>query len=190
MRLGGILHMLLLSFTLLGVTGQASAQFSNSFEFLKAVREKDGATAQRALTATGGAIINVRDGDTGDAALHIAAKRSDAPWMGFLLQQGANPNLKDRSGNTPLIIVTNAGFNDGVQLLIALKADVNATNDSGETPLIKAVQVRRLDIVRTLLDAGARTDLTDNITGLTALEYAERDKRAGAIALLLRGKEK
>ncbi len=162
------------------------AQFSNSYELLKAVREKDGATAQRAITATGGSIINARDPDSGDTPLLIAVKRSDLSWMGFLLNAGANPNSKDGSGNSSLVISTNANFREGVSLLLSLGADINLVNDSGETALMKAVQTRQEAMVRALLDAGARTDITDSTAGLSALDYAERDKRLAHIAQMLR----
>ncbi len=179
-----IYTLVLMSFCL--AAGPAHAQFSNSYELLKAVREKDGAAAQHAITATGGSIINARDPDSGDTPLLIAVKRSDLSWMGFLLNAGANPNSKDGSGNSPLIISTNANFREGVSLLLSLGANINQANDSGETALMKAVQTRQEGMVRALLDAGARTDITDNTAGLSALDYAERDKRLSHIAQMLK----
>jgi hypothetical protein len=41
-------------------------------------------------------------------------------------------------------------------------------------------------MVRTLLDGGAKVDVTDSVTGLTALEHAQRDRRSGQIAQMLR----
>lgn len=166
------------------------AQFSNSYELLKAVREKDGAAAQHAITATGGSIINARDPDSGDTSLLIAVKRSDLSWMGFLLGAGANPNSKDGAGNSPLIISTNANFREGVTLLLSQGADINQVNDSGETALMKAVQTRQEGMVRALLDAGARVDITDSTAGLSALDYAERDKRLAHIAQVLKDASK
>ena len=173
---------------LLGVSMAApvTAQFSNGYEFLKAVADKDVMKAQRALSATGNSIINARNPDTGDTALHIAAKRADAPWMKFLLDAGANPEARDGSGDTALIQAVVRNCRDCVITLIAYRADVNNNNEAGETPLIKAVQLRNNLLVRTLLESGARVDLADSVTGLTALEHAERDRRSSQIAQLLR----
>jgi uncharacterized protein len=162
------------------------AQFSNSYTFLKAVRESDINKAQTSLSATSGSIINAKDPDTGDTALHIAAKRTDAPWMRYLMDNGANPQARDGTGDTAMTIAAARGHRDGLVVLIAYRADINAQNENGETPLIKAVQSRQEQIVRQLLEAGARTDISDNVTGYTALEHAERDKRAVRIIVMLK----
>lgn len=167
----------------------AAAQFSNSYVFLKAVREADINKAASSLAATSGSIVNARDPDTGDTALHIAAKRSDAAWMRYLLDNGANPQARDGSGETAMTIAAARGHRDGLLILLAYRADINATNENGETPLIKAVQTRQEPIVRQLLEAGARTDITDNVTGYTAMEHAERDKRAVRIVAMLKAAE-
>jgi ankyrin repeat protein len=49
-----------------------------------------------------------------------------------------------------------------VEELIALKVEVNATNDIGWTPLHFAACKRYLDLVRVLLNNGAKVDAQDN----------------------------
>jgi uncharacterized protein len=181
----GLLAVLLMAVAV-SAASPAHAQFSKSYEFLKAVRDRDMFKARMALSEGGGTIINARDGDTGETALHIAVNRSDAQWMRFLMDLGANPDSKDGNGNTPLIICANRGFREGLNLLLAYRANVNAVNDAGETALIKAVQSRQPDVVDTLIKRGARVDITDNITGLSAIDYAERDRRSGRILSLLK----
>jgi uncharacterized protein len=169
---------------LLCAASPALAQFSNSYEFLKAVQEKDLQKAYKSLSATGN--INTRNADTGDTALHIATKRADPQWIRFLLAAGANPDSRDGAGDTPLVQSVVRGCRDCVLLLLDNRADPNGTNEAGETPLIKAVQLRNTLMVRTLLEGGARVDVADSVTGLTALEHAERDRRASQIAQTLR----
>ena len=60
------------------------------------MRDKDVLKAKSLIDKPGSTIINARDGDTGETALMIAIRRRDTPWMGFLLQNGADPNLRDR----------------------------------------------------------------------------------------------
>ena len=96
------------------------------------------------------------------------------------------PNAEDRSGSTPLILAAELGFVDGVELLLARKADPNLRNRQGETALIKAVQLRDTSTARVLLAAGANPDLSDSIAGYSAREYAEQDRRAGAILRLIK----
>lgn len=159
---------------------------SDSFRFFKAVREKDGAAATTLMSQPGSTLINQRDYDSGDYALHVVTRRRDTPWMSLLLGRGANVDARDKVGNTALILAAELGFADGVQLLLARKANANAINNQGETPLIKAVQARDTNSARLLLAAGANPDQSDNITGRSAREYAERDRRAGTIVRLFK----
>jgi ankyrin repeat protein len=45
--------------------------------------------------------------------------RRDTTWMGFLLAKGADPNIRDNKGDTPLVVAANLGFVEGVDALIA-----------------------------------------------------------------------
>lgn len=169
----------------LALAAPVSAQFSDGYNFLKAVREKDVLKAKGLIDKPGSTIINARDGDSGETALMIAIKRRDTPWMGFLLQNGADPNLRDREGNSPLVVAAMNAFPDGVRVLIASKATVDAPNSRGETPLIKAVHMKDAASVQLLLAAGADPDRTDNLAGMSARDYSARDVRQGPIAKLL-----
>lgn len=157
------------------------AQFSDSFNFIKAVKEADGAKATEFLNRPGSVIVNTRDGSTGETALHIVTARRDSLWLGFLLQRGANPDTRDGRGNTALLIATQLGWADGIQTLLSRRAGVDVTNSSGETPLIRAVQNRDIASVRLLLAAGANPNKPDNAAGLSAKDYATRDPRSSAI---------
>ena len=169
----------------LGMSGPATAQFSDGYNFLKAVRDKDVLKAKSLIDKPGSTIVNARDLTSGETALMIAIKRRDTPWMGFLLQNGADPNLKDAEGNTPLLVAAMNGFSDGVRVMLASRAQVDGTNGKGETALIKAVHMRDAASVQLLLQAGADPDRTDNLAGMSARDYAERDIRSGPIAKAL-----
>ena len=62
----------------------AAQSFSEGFTFLKAVRERDGATAERILANPSTTALNVRDSSTGEAALHILVRGRDSAWLGFM----------------------------------------------------------------------------------------------------------
>ncbi len=167
---------------LLLVASPATAQFSDSYNFLKAVRDKDGdKVTQFVQGAAGSTLINTKDYTSGDGALHIVVKRRDDLWLRFLLGKGANPNIRDRTGNTPLILASRLGFSEGIDALVSFKADVNLANDNGETPLIIAVQARDLTCVRLLLASGADPSRSDHVAGLSARDYAARDNRSAAV---------
>jgi ankyrin repeat protein len=164
----------------------AAAQFSDAYNFVKAVKDKDGAKATELLNKPGSStLVNAKDGETGDAAIHITVRRADAPWMALVLRAGGNPNLRDGQGNTPIMIATQIRWVDGMRLLLDFGVQVNAQNRLGETALLKAVQARDLDSVKLLLEGRANPDIADN-SGLSARAVAERDPRATQIARLFK----
>jgi ankyrin repeat protein len=167
----------------LGAAMPAQAQFSASFKFLDAVRKADGATAEEALNKPGSTIINTRDSTTGETALHIVVKRRDKTWLAYLLQHGADPNVRDRAGVAPIQIAVGLGFAEGVELLLQYRADVSQANDAGETPLITATHRRDLQMVRLLLGGGADPSRPDN-SGRTAMDYAKQDGQDQILATL------
>lgn len=175
------LFLALLGILALSIPATAHAQFSESYNFLKAIKDRDGEEATKFLNRPGTVIVNTRDRSTGETALHIVVARRDATWLAFLLQKGANPNIRDKSGTTPLMLATQLRFVDGARLLLAKKADVNQPNNQGETALIRAVQLRDAELVRVLLQKGADPDRVDTLAGLSARDYATRDRRSAAI---------
>ena len=150
----------------------AGAQFySEGYEFLKAVKDRDGDAVTAALNEPGSIVVNARDITSGETGLHIVVQRRDTLWIRFLTQHGANPNIADKNGVTPLVLAANMGFFDGVEALIKAGARVDVSNSAGETPLISAVHRRDTALVRLLLANGANPDRNDN-SGRSARDYA------------------
>ncbi len=172
------------------VATAAQAQFSDSYNFLKAVKERKGDEAEKFLADPGSVIINTRDSTTGQTALHLVVERRDTTWLGYLLQKGANPNLADKKGITPLMLATQLNFVEGIDWLVQKKAQIDQVNKSGETALILAVQLRSTDAVRALLKAGASPDKKDNRAGYSARDYAKQDGRASAILAIIENADK
>jgi uncharacterized protein len=71
--------------------------------------------------------------------LSIAAQDSDPRSAQMLLDAGADCNIKDLAGNTPLIYAA-PGARDTAALLIQRGADVNARGYNGATALLRAVE--------------------------------------------------
>lgn len=159
----------------------AQAQFSEGYNFLKAVKDRDGDKATQLIQKPGSTLVNSRDYSTGETALHIVVARRDLTWLGFLLAKGANPNIADNGGNTPLMVATQLRFVEGVRYLLGNGAAVDKPNDNGETPLIRAVQLRDLGLVRLLVAQGANADKRDAIAGMSARDYAIRDGRTAGL---------
>lgn len=180
-------YRLALSTALLLAASPLAAQISGSasYQFLEAVRNAKGDEVINILSKPGSRIINTRDPSTGEGALHIVTKRGDSKYLKYLLQQGADPNLRDGKGNTALILAVQLGQDSLVPILTDGKANVNLGNSSGETPLIMAVHRRNLELMRALIDAGADPDQTDIIAGKSARDYAREDNREPALAKYL-----
>lgn len=155
----------------------AQAQFSDNYNFLKAVKDADGQKVTDLIQKPGSTVINSRDVTSGDTALHLVVARRDNTWLTFLLAKGANPNLTDNNGNTPLMDAVQARFEEGVRSLLSFNAQVDKANGSGETPLIRAVQLRDVELIRLLVAQGANPDKRDTIAGMSARDYAARDSR-------------
>jgi ankyrin repeat protein len=176
-----------LAAALLGVAVPASAQIggSDSYKFLQAIRDAKGDDVMQFLNKPGTTIINTRDYTNGETALHIVVKRDDMTYVRFLLAKGADPNIKDDKGTTPLLLAATAGETEMIQALVTGGANVNLGNSSGETPLIRAVQNRDLPTARILLAAGADPDQPDLLAGKSARDYATDDARSPAMAKLM-----
>lgn len=155
------------------VQAPANAQLqSEGYQFLEAVKDRDGDTATDMLNQPGTQVINTRDITTGETGLHVVTARRDVLWIRFLLQRGANPNIRSNDGLTPLQLATRLGFVEGVEELLKGGAQVNVSDSQGETPLIAAVHQRNVELIRRLLAEGADPDRNDN-SGRSARDYME-----------------
>ena len=165
----------------------AIAQFSQSpgYKFLQAIRDAKNDDVIAILSKPGQTIVNTRDFNTGEGAIHIVVKRGDIAYLNFLIASQADVNLRDNKGETAMLIAAANGRSDILEILKKAGGNVNLANNSGETPLIRAVQHRDLATVRTLLGEVADADQTDNVAGMSARDYAHQDTRSPAIAKLI-----
>ena len=174
---------LALTVSLIAAPAAAQSQLGAD-NFVGAVRDRDGNKAMDLLGSKGMVALNMRD-DKGDTGLIVAISRSDDEWTGFLLGQGADPNLAARNGDTPLIAAARVGYLEGAADLLRRGVKVDVANRMGETPLIVAVQARQVAIVKLLLSIGADPDKTDSAQGYSARDYAKRDNRGGEMLRLI-----
>jgi ankyrin repeat protein len=176
-----------LALALAGLGAPLAAQginASNGEEFLKAVSEGDANKAIPLAEEPGSRVVNYK-GYKGDTALHIVTRKRELSWVGFLLKNGADPNVPDAKGDTPLIIAAAMGFDPAVEYMLAMGAKVDLPNRQGETALNVATQQRQLRAVELLLRAGANPDKTDHAAGLSARDYAKRDTRNPGLLKLI-----
>jgi ankyrin repeat protein len=181
-----------MALALAGVPAVAAAQgnmtYSDSYTFLKAVKDRDGAKVMALVGEAGSVVINTRDRTSGEGGLHYMVRARDLSWLAFLLGKGARPDLQSNRGDTPLTLAAQIGWLEGAEQLLARRASVDLANGRGETPLILATQRRDLAMVRLLLGRRADPKRTDNVAGMSALDYARQDPRAAAVLKLLEAK--
>jgi len=189
---GGIVRKLTIGSAIalgLAVAAPLAAQtYSDGYKFLQAVEKQDITKVNELLAEPGTTVINSRDLSSGRSALHITVARRDKTWLSFLLGKGANPNIADIHRVTPLMLASQNGFVDGIELLIARGARVDEPTETGETPLILAVHRHDTAMIRVLLAAGADPERTDN-SGRSAREYAQLDRNSMVLAEFTRHDE-
>jgi ankyrin repeat protein len=113
----------------------------------------------------------------GRTPLHNASSTFDRFKVAtVLLDEGANPNATDTYGCTSLHLAADYDSDLTVaELLLRRGARVNIRNIDGMTPLHLAVIDGRKAMVAVLLAYGADVNQKDDLKGLTALEWAERE---------------
>lgn len=117
----------------------------------------------------------------GDTALHVAAAAYRREIARKLIDGGANVRARNRRGAEPLHYAADGGpgspsWNPKAQaatidVLIAAGADPDAIDNSGVTPLHRAVRTRCTGAVRALLEGGADVD-RKNKSGSTPMGLA------------------
>ena len=158
------------------VAGGFGANHSDGEAFIEAIEKGDNNAAIPLIEQPGSGVAKYRN-YKGDTALHVAVRKRELDWVGYLLKKGADPNAGDADGDTALIIASRIGFEEAADWMVKLGAKVDAPNRRGETALIIAVQQRQPRIVELLMKAGANPDKSDHAAGLSARDYAKRDSR-------------
>ncbi|TLD39357.1 putative ankyrin repeat domain containing protein [Venturia nashicola] len=125
------------------------ASIANSSAMLShAIQQRDRSTAERLLDF---------GAEVGDANLLVrACLNGDVEIVRLLLLFGADPNLSDKKGYTPLYAAAKTSFLEVVELLIKYGADPNmSAGPDEESPLVTAVQKRNFELEHLLLMFGA-----------------------------------
>jgi ankyrin repeat protein len=103
--------------------------------------------------------------------LHDLIMKKQLKTAKLLIEKGADVNMVNRHGVSPLFLTAQNDLADFAQLLIESGADVNIRNDFSITPLIEAAKNNAIQVAELLLDNGADPSVVDN-DGCTALDYA------------------
>jgi uncharacterized protein len=122
-------------------------------------------------------------------ALLDAAFVCDLIQARTLLAAGADPNVRDEDGRTPLFSAVLGASIGLVGLLLESGADVNARDSQGFTPLHYCAQEDLLEMTRLLISRGADVNAQDEdgSSVLWRAVFSERNRRDVALALLAAG---
>jgi len=88
-----------------------------------------------------------------------ATQKANCSQMLAALEEGANPNVRDPNGRTPLHFMSGVGLAPGAALLIHFGAQVDALDNGGLTPLHMAAGYANAQTLRVLVTAGADTTI-------------------------------
>jgi ankyrin repeat protein len=103
-----------------------------------------------------------------------------------LIKAGADVNVINKYGVTPLFMAAQNGHLEIVILLLKAGADVNIANkESGISPLWIASQQGHSEIIRMLLKAGADVNVTQKASGITPLWMAAQNGHSRIVWLML-----
>ncbi len=123
-----------------------------------------------------------------ESPLMLASLKGLLPVVLKLIERGADVN---KPGWAPLHYAATKGHLEVMDVLLKNHAYIDAASPNGSTPLMMAAMYGTPSAVKLLLEAGADPSLK-NVQGLTAIDFAQRDKRldsAEIIAAFVRGQQ-
>lgn len=118
------------------------------------------------------------------SSLQWAIHKGHTSVIKLLLEKGANTEVKDYLGQTPLSSAAFEGWEDVIKLLLERGANIEARDYLDQTPLFNAALRGYEGSIRLLLEKGADIDAKDD-QGQTPLSRAALQGRESVVKLLL-----
>ena len=131
-----------------------------------------------------GADVNVTSGGNNATALHLAAQYGHLPHLEFLLENGADPNIRDARGLTPLMLAILHRQTGPVRPLLDGGANPNIGDNDGFAPIYRAMEGKMDEAVRTLAEGGSRPELLNIRAGQKGYGLAHRAAGSGDVSRL------
>ena len=154
---------LLLTSVWIGILGNVAVQAAESDKPTKSLLDaaREGDLEQMRRHVARGSKLDAPDAYGMYTPLKCVVEGRNMEGVQILLDAGANPNVKDRDGMTPLMVACNAGQKEIAEALLAKGAEVNAKDNYDRTALHSAINAARHEMVVLLVNAGADVNATD-----------------------------
>lgn len=129
---------------------------------------------------------------TGKAAvdpndLLIAVSNSQSEKVAALLSMGADPNVVDAHGQTPLYITAHTGDVRSARLLIAAGANIAGNTKNGTpSPLYEAAGSGNMEVAQFLISKAAKVNARHMVYGDTPLHRAAEEGHLDMVKFLLK----
>lgn len=129
--------------------------------------------------------VNGKDSNyDGITPLFLAVEQGNLEIAQTLLNYGAKVNARDKSKQTPMMMLDDDAAPELVEALIGAGATVNVKDNEGDTPLILAARSVKADVLKALIDSGAEVNAANN-GGKTALMSAVESGDIEKVRLLI-----
>ncbi len=121
------------------------------------------------------ALVDVNEVKKQDFELLQAVKKKKVLLVSLLINGGADINMQDETGNTPLLTAIANESPILVNVLISAGADINQADRFGYTPLMSACLRGSQEVFKALLNAGADISIRNPVSNRTVYEIAQND---------------
>tara|TARA_R110000772_G_scaffold177254_2_gene288867 strand:+ start:842 stop:2350 length:1509 start_codon:yes stop_codon:yes gene_type:complete len=121
----------------------------------------------------------------GTSLLHWAVYYDDLTLAKRLLELGADAQLQNNYGASPMAQAAIVGNPDMLEALLEAGVDPNERYADGQTALMILARTNNLRAAELLLEAGADVNMVEQFRGQTALMWAAAQKQAEMLKLLL-----
>nr|XP_009858292.1 ankyrin repeat and EF-hand domain-containing protein 1 [Ciona intestinalis] len=137
----------------MAVTAESRLETLQVYKLLQSVRKEDTLSISKLCTQGIPMLVNYRDPQDGECALHLAAQANNEAMTKLLLKFGAFPNVQDFKGRTPVMTAADYGHDKTVEILAKSGADLKIQDKEGKDVLFYCLSAatkrhkRCLDIV-------------------------------------------
>uniref|UniRef100_UPI003AAB4BB1 ankyrin repeat and EF-hand domain containing 1a n=1 Tax=Centroberyx gerrardi TaxID=166262 RepID=UPI003AAB4BB1 len=122
-----------------GRTAEGRLQVLQVYRLLQYVHDGDTVQIEKMVKLGVENLINLTEPQDGTGVLHLAAAANNQDLVSFLLSQGAQPNIQDKRGRTPVMLAAELGHDEMVALLAQNHANLRLLDAEGKGVLFYCI---------------------------------------------------